>query len=381
MKIENRVNEIFEDMVDVRRHLHKHPELSNEEYKTQEFIMNFLKDLDIECFPCANTGVVATFGKIKPCIGIRADIDALPIQEINDINYKSTKPGVMHACGHDVHTTILLGTAKILKEMENQLQNSVKLLFQPAEETTGGALPMIQEGVLEGVDYVIGLHVMPYLEVGQIEIKHGQLNAASNGIHIKIKGQSGHGAYPEKGVDSIMVSANLLTALQTIVSRNTSPLDSTVLSFGTIQGGQKANIICDEVNLKGTLRTLTPESRAYSLKRIEEITKHVCIAHQADYEINIEEGYEPLINDNDLVDYIKKTLENDFDIVHKDKPSLGVEDFSYFSNRVKGAFYHLGCSNHRSNSLHQNDFDVDENCIKSGILSQIKLVMNMKRAD
>ncbi|MCH4887458.1 amidohydrolase [Acidaminobacter sp. JC074] len=378
MNVKERINQIFDQMVTVRRHLHMHPELSNEEFKTQAYIMSFLNDLNIDCKPCAKTGVIASIGSKKPCIGIRADIDALPIQEINQVDYKSKHQGVMHACGHDVHTTILLGTAKILKEMEDELENSVKLFFQPAEETTGGALPMIEDGALEGVDYVFGLHVMPYLEVGQIEVKHGQLNASSNGVEIKLIGKTGHGAYPEKGVDSIMVSANLLTSLQTIVSRNTSPLDSTVLSFGTIHGGSKSNIICDEVTLSGTLRTLSKESRAFSIKRIQEITEHIAKAHGADCRVTILDGYEPLVNNNDLVDYIEDTLEKDFDIVYKDKPSLGVEDFSYFSNRVPGAFYHLGCSNHRSDSLHQNDFDVDENCIKSGILSQVMLVLNMK---
>jgi amidohydrolase len=378
MNLKNNIEEIFNEMVTIRRHLHQNPELGNEEFRTQKFIMDYLENHHITCEPCARTGVVAYIGRKKPCIALRADMDALPIQEINEVTYKSLVPGVMHACGHDVHTTILLGTAKILKAMEDNLECSVKLLFQPAEETTGGALPMIKDGVLENVDYVFGLHVMPYLKNGQIELKYGQLNAASNSLEIRIKGKSGHGAYPEKGVDSIMVSANLLTALQTIVSRNISPLDSAVLSFGTIHGGHKANIICDEVILTGTLRTLTQESRAYALKRIEAITKHVTLGLQAEYEIKIEDGYEPLINNNNMVDYIKSTLENDLDIVYKEFPSLGVEDFSYFSNRIPGAFYHLGCSNQQSQSLHQNDFDVDEACIKTGIYSQVKLVLNMK---
>lgn len=377
MNLKDRIEDIYMEMLEIRRYLHQNPELGNEEYGTQKYIMDYLKKHKIPCETCAGTGVVAYIGFKKPCIGLRADMDALPIQEVNEVTYKSLVPGVMHACGHDVHTTILLGTAKLLKEMENELENSVKLFFQPAEETSGGALPMIQEGALENVDYVFGLHVMPYLNNGQIELKYGQLNAASNSLEIKILGKSGHGAYPDKGVDSIMVSANLLTALQTIVSRNVSPLDSAVLSFGTIHGGKKANIICDEVTLTGTLRTLTQTTRAYCLKRIEDITKHVASGLQAQYQINIEEGYEPLINNHEMVDYIKATLEDDLDIVYKEYPSLGVEDFSYFSNRVPGAFYHLGCSNQRSQSLHQSDFDVDENCIKTGIYSQIKLVLNM----
>ena len=378
MNIKKRIHEIQDEMVQIRRLLHMNPELSNEEYNTQQFIMNFLEKHHIKCHKSAKTGVIGYIGTSGPCIALRADIDALPIHEKNDTTYKSKVDGVMHACGHDVHTTILLGTSKLLKEIEDTLTVRVKLLFQPAEETTGGALPMINEGALENTDYVFGLHVMPYLDNGYIEIKYDQLNAASNTIHIKIKGKSGHGAYPDKGVDSIIVAAHLLTSLQTIVSRNTSPLDSIVLSFGSIHGGEKANIICDEVQLIGTLRTLTPKSRAYSLKRIKAITENITQAFAADYELDIEDGYEPLINNNEMVDYIKESLQEDIKIVFKDKPSLGVEDFSYFSNRIKGAFYHLGCSNHRSSSLHQGDFDVNEDCISTGILSQMKLVLNMK---
>lgn len=374
-----KIDDLFPFLVAFRRDLHQHPELSNEEFRTQEKIIEQLKIYDIEHYKIAGTGVVGLIGNRGPVIGLRADIDALPIQEKNDVPYKSLTPGVMHACGHDVHTTILLGTGILLKAMEDELDCRIKLLFQPAEETTGGALPMIENGVLKNptVDYVFGLHVMPYLDVGHIEMRHGQLNAASNALTIKIKGKKSHGAYPEKGTDAILIASHIITALQSLVSRNTSPLESKVLSIGSIHGGDKANIICDEVVLKGTLRTLTPKARQYSLERIEEIVKHQCLSFDADYELSIEDGYEALINDNQLVDDlidIFTPLLGKEKIHMKKHPSLGVEDFSYFSNRVPGVFYHLGCKKYENQALHQDDFDVDESCIKTGILTQLEIV-------
>ncbi len=378
MTLKAQIKSIEKEIINIRRQLHQYPELSDEEFQTQALIIAYLKKHHITCEPCAKTGVVASIGFKKPCIGIRADIDALPIQERTSLPYRSRVPHVMHACGHDVHAAILLGTARILKSMENDLDNSVKLFFQPAEETIGGACRMIKEGGLKGVDYIFGLHVMPYLNNGQIELKSGQLNASSNSIKLTIKGRSCHGAYPEKGVDSIVVASHLIVALQTIVSRNTSPLDAVVLSFGSIHGGEKANILCDSVTLNGTLRTLTPESRAHSLERLREIIEHVTKAHGATYALTISDGYEPLINNNEMVMYLQKTLQTDFEILHKSTPSMGVEDFSFFSNRVKGAFYHLGCGDGIATALHQNNFNVDEACIASGILSQVKLVLNAK---
>lgn len=382
MNIKNRIDEIYDEMVELRRYFHQNPELSNQEYNTQKKIQDFLTNHHIENEKIASTGVVGLIGTTGKTVGLRADIDALPIQESNDVPYASIHSGVMHACGHDVHTTILLGTAKLLKELSHKLNGQVKLMFQPAEETTGGALPMIQEGILENpkVDYVLGLHVMPYLESGTIELKHGQLNAASDMITITIKGKKGHGAYPELSIDAISAAAHVITALQTLVSRNISPLNACVLSIGSINGGLKGNIICDEVVLQGTLRTLDPKTRVYAKERIHEIIKHQTHSFGADFELDFEEGYEPLINNNAMIDFIKKTAEEvigEEHIVMKSSPSLGVEDFAYFSNRVKGAFYHLGCKKSDNLSLHQNNFDINESCIKTGILMQVELVLKL----
>lgn len=384
MNTKDRINHIFDDLVNIRRDFHMHPELGMEEYRTSEKIANYLETWGIEYEKgVANTGIVAIIrGKqnsnIKT-VALRADIDALPIQEENDTEFKSVYDGKMHACGHDVHTTILLGAAKILNETKDEIEGNVKFFFQPAEETVGGALQMINAGCMENpkVDYVLGLHVMPYLETGFIELKYGNLNASSDSVNITIEGKTGHGAYPEKTVDSIMIAGHVIVALQTLVSRNISPLNSLVLSLGTITGGVRGNIVSDKVSITGTLRSLDMETRSYAKKRIEEIVKHQASSFGGKGFVEFNEGYEPLINDNEVIDTIRTTSEKFIDkdkIIFKEAPSLGVEDFSYFSNKAKGAFYHIGCGkkNIKNESLHHCRFDVDESCIKIGVLLQIE---------
>jgi len=386
MDIAERINEIYDELIEIRRYLHMHPELSNEEYNTQKKIMSFLAENKIENIKIANTGVLGIINgnnSRNTSVALRADIDALPIQEMNNTEYKSKTNGVMHACGHDVHTTILLGVSKILNELKDEFAGNVKLMFQPAEETTGGALPMIKDGCLDNpkVDYVLGLHVMPYLETGKIELKHDKLNAASDMIEITFKGKSGHGAYPETTVDAIVIASHAITALQTLTSRNISPLNSCVLSFGTIHGGTQSNVISNEVKITGTLRTLDKATRDFAHKRIKDIVDFESKVFGGSYDLKINNGYEPLINNNEIIDIINETAISSIgkeNIVFKKFPSLGVEDFSYFSNRVKGAFYHLGCKkDNLETSLHANNFDVDENCIKTGILMQIKTTLKL----
>lgn len=383
MDIEKRINEIFDELVKIRRDFHMHPELGMEEYRTSTKICEYLDAWNISYEKgIANTGIVGIIKGKQPgkTIALRADIDALPMKEENDTSYKSLYDGKMHACGHDAHTTILLGAAKILKELENEINGNVKLFFQPAEETVGGALPMIQEGCMENpkVDYALGLHVMPYIEKGMIELKYDKLNASSDEIIINIKGKSGHGAYPEKGIDAIAIAGNIIVALQTIVSRNTSPLNSLVISLGTIKGGTKGNIIADNVTMTGTLRCLDMETRTYAKERIKSIVENVTLSLGGTGEVEINEGYEPLINDNEVVDVIKdtaiKTIGED-KIVYKEAPSLGAEDFSYFANRTKGAFFHLGCGNKEkgiTESIHNCNFDIDEECLKTGVILQVE---------
>ncbi len=383
MDIKKRVEEIYEELVRIRRDLHMHPELGMEEYETSSKICEYLDEWGIPYEKgIANTGVVGIIrGKQNgKTVGLRADIDALPINEENKIEYKSLYNGKMHACGHDAHTTILLGTAKILKEMEDELAGNIKLFFQPAEETVGGALPMIKEGCLQNpkVDFVLGLHVMPYIETGTVELKYGKLNASSDEVIINITGKTGHGAYPEEGIDAIMIAGHVIVALQTLVSRNISPLNSLVLSLGKIRGGVKENVIADKVTISGTLRSLDMDTRLYAKERIKSIVENVSLSFGGKGEAKFNEGYEPLINDSEIIDVVKETVEKTLGkdkIVYKEAPSLGVEDFSYFSNRVKGAFYHLGCGdikNGLTESLHNSKFNIDENCLKIGVLLQVE---------
>ena len=388
MDIEKRINEIFNELVEIRRDFHANPELSEKEFRTSDKICEILKSLNIEYTNVAETGIVGIIrGKSGgKTVAARADIDALPIVEKNETSYKSKNNGIMHACGHDIHTTVLLGVAKILKELESEFEGSVKLFFQPAEETVGGAKRMVQEGCLKNpdVDYVIGLHVQPYIDTGKIELKYGKLNAQTDELKITVLGKSGHGAYPDASIDAIVIAANVITALQTLVSRNISPLDSVVLSLGQINGGTKNNIICDSVEINGILRTLDVKTREYAIKRINDITNSICNAYGGNCLIDIKDGYMYLVNDNEVVNIIFNTAKEaigEENILFKDMPSMGGEDFSYFMDEnVKGAFYHLGCGNKQKgiiSPLHSYNFDVDENCIKTGVLVQVQSILEL----
>ena len=380
MDIDRRIDEIYAELVEIRRELHENPELSQNEYRTQGKIRDYLDEHGIENFPCAGTGVVGIIrGKNKgKTVGIRADIDALPIHEKNNVSYSSMNPGVMHACGHDAHTAILLGTGKIIKELadsKDSINGNVKLFFQPAEETIGGAERMVNEGCMEEpkVDYVLGLHVQPYLDAGKVELKYGKLNASTDSISISLKGKAAHGAYPDNGIDAIVMAGSVITALQSIVSRNTSPLDSVVISLGKISGGIKDNIIADEVIITGTLRTLDDKTRKYTKERISSIVDNVAAAFGGEGLTTFHEGYQALINDNEIVDVIRESSEKLFgkeNVQFKEFPSLGAEDFSYFLDIAKGAFFHLGCGNSLRGityPLHTEHFDIDEECLKVGV--------------
>jgi amidohydrolase len=358
-----------------------YPELGKKEFRTQEKICRYLEEMRIPWEKKAGTGVVGfiqgkSSGKL---VGLRADIDALPMQEKNDVSYRSKNDGVMHACGHDAHAAILLGAARVLNELKAAFSGGVKLFFQPDEEGEGGAEIMVKEGCMENpkVDYVLGLHVMAYLETGVVEIRYGKFNAASDSLVIKVFGKSAHAAYPEKGVDAIVASAYMIAALQTLVSRNISPVNSVVLSFGKISGGEVENSLASEVTLTGTLRTLDRETRQFCKTRIEEIAVKTAQAFGANAEINISPGYEPLINNDEVVKVIIETgaeLLGKQNIVFKEFPSLGVEDFSYFLDKAKGAFYHIGCGNKTQNITapnHNSSFDIDEDCLQIGVQLQV----------
>lgn len=390
MDIKKRINEIYDEIVDIRRDFHKNPELSQQELRTQKKIREYLNSWGIENYVCADTGVVAviTGRKNGKTVGLRGDIDALPIAEKNSTSYCSLVLGVMHACGHDAHTAILLGVGKIIKEMADQDENfagNVKLFFQPAEETIGGGSRMVQEGCMINpeVDYVLGLHVMPYIDAGKVELKYGKLNASTDTIKIKITGKSAHGAYPDKGIDAVVMAGNVIVSLQTIASRNISPLNSIVITLGKISGGVKDNVIADEVIILGTLRALDDETRNYAKNRINDMVTNTCAAFGGQGTVEFTEGYQALINNDEVVDVIKENAEKLLgreNIVFKEFPSLGAEDFSYFSDVAKGAFFHLGCGSKEvgiSSPLHTECFDIDEECLKIGINLQVENILTL----
>ncbi len=380
-----------EELISIRRELHKNPELGGHEFKTMDRICSCLDSWGIEYEKgVAETGVVAIVrGKNKKenpiCIGIRADMDALPISEETNIDFRSLNEGVMHACGHDAHTTVALGTAKIIKSIENELKGDVKFFFQPAEETTGGAERMIQAGCLKNpdVEYVFGLHVDPRMETGKISIKYGKMMASSDEVKIKIKGKSTHGAHPDMGIDPVVAASNIVVALQSVVSRNISPLNSAVLTIGSIHGGTKGNIIPDEVEMTGILRTLDPDTRAFIKKRISEVVEDTARAFGGEGILQIRESYGALINNDAAVNFIRETAERVLgkeNVVILDFPDMGTEDFSYFTKNTKGCFFNLGCRNEKIDAvypIHSSKFMLDEACLEIGVKLQVENILSL----
>ena len=372
-------------MIDVRRRLHRVPERGFQEYKTQKIITDALDEIGVP-YTTERTWVIGLIeGALEgDTVGIRADIDALPVDEPQDCPFRSEHEGMMHACGHDAHTAILLGAAKVLAGMRDRLHGKVKLLFQPAEETEGGAEPMVQAGAMENphVDRVYGLHVMPRLPLGTVETRTGTLNASTDTVRLIIHGKSGHGAYPESGADAIVCAAQVITALQTLVSRNLSPLSSAVLSLGMIEGGKAGNIICDEVRIRGTLRTANSEIRAMMKKRIREVAEGVSLAMGCRAEVSIQSGYAALVNDAGEAARIRRVAARLFgeeNSVEKAEPSMGGEDFSFFSDCAPGAFFHIGCvlpEEMPAPALHAREFHLDERCLTVGALMHVALVLD-----
>jgi amidohydrolase len=380
------IDKIMDWVIEVRRDFHKHPELGMEEFRTNKKITEYLTSMGVDFkSPVAKTGILGMISGMKKSenkiktIALRADMDALPILEANKVSYRSINDGIMHACGHDAHMAVLLGTAKILKNLECEFNGNVKLIFQPAEETVGGAKPMIKDGVMENpkVDAVFGLHMAPEIEKGKIGIKYGKNNASSDTIKIIISGESTHGAYPHSGIDAIAISAQVINCIQTIVSRNIAPLNSAVVTIGAINGGNRGNIIADKVEMIGTVRTLDEKTRLLVLNRIEAMVKNISESMGGEGELILEEGYVALINENTMVELVQSNAEyliGSENIKAIEYPSLGVEDFAYFLKEAKGAFFRLGCRNEEKGIIHDGHhklFDIDEESLKYGIAIQV----------
>lgn len=367
-------------LIDVRRDFHSHPELGQQEFRTMNKICEYLDEMGIsykkEIF---KTGVIAEIeGENRDyTIALRADIDALPIEDRKTCDYSSKNQGVCHACGHDAHTTIALGVARYFAKNKIVPPCNLRFFFQPAEETVGGAKPMIKEGALENVDCVLGLHVDEYLPTGEIGIKYGAMNASSDTLKINIHGKSCHGAYPSDGVDAILVASHVMIALQSIVSRNCDARDSAVVTIGTINGGTQGNIIADKVQLVGTLRTLNPEVRTMALRRIKEMVTNIPKGFGGSGEFIREEGYTALINHDKEVDIIKENatkLLGEDKIYEKKVANMGVEDFAYFIENTPGAFFTLGVKNQSKgidSPAHNGLFDIDEDALPIGVEMQI----------
>lgn len=372
-------------VIGMRRTLHRIPEPGFAEVKTQQVITSALDELGIP-YTTERTWVIGLIEGALPgeTVALRADMDALPLQEPEGCPFRSEHDGMMHACGHDAHTAIMLGAAKVLQGMKDQLHGKVKLLFQPAEETDGGAEPMVAAGAMEDphVDRVYGLHVMPTHPVGVVETRTGTLNASTDSVKLIIRGKAGHGAYPDAATDAIVCAAQVISALQTLVSRNVSPLQSAVLTFGVIQGGTAQNIICDEVTLRGTLRTANAPLRAMMKQRIREVAEGVATAMGCQAEVQITSGYAALVNDAHEAERVKRVaarLLGSEHVVEKEAPSMGGEDFSFFSDCAPGAFFHIGCVKPEwmpAPPLHSRDFHLDEDCLLIGVMMHVALIMD-----
>ncbi|MDP9363396.1 MAG: amidohydrolase [Chloroflexota bacterium] len=380
--LRNDVDEILPGVVADRRHFHEHPELGFQEVETSRFVAERLRALGVEDIRTgiAQTGVTGLIRGTAPGEGktvlLRADMDALPIQEENEVDYRSKHDGVMHACGHDAHTAMLLGTARLLQDRRDAFAGTVKLLFQPAEEGGGGAKVMIDEGVLEDpkVDAAFGIHVAQEVPLGRIELRAGPAMAASDSFRFTIKGKGGHGARPQSTIDPIAIGAQIVVALQTVVSRELDPTTEGVVTVGAFRAGEAANVIPDTAELRGTVRSFTPENRQLMAERIEALVRGIAGAMRAEVDFAYRFGYPPTVNDPAMTELVRSAVA---EVVGPegvlDGPlHMGAEDFSYFLERVPGCFWFVGSKNEERGLVwghHHPRFDIDEAAMGVGIES------------
>tara|TARA_B100001094_G_scaffold85365_1_gene81761 strand:- start:187 stop:1353 length:1167 start_codon:yes stop_codon:yes gene_type:complete len=383
IKIREEIKNIKDEIYTIRRHFHRYPELSFKEFNTAETISQHLNNLGISHKKgVGKTGIVGeiNFGP-GPTIALRADMDALPIQEENNLDYKSLNDGVMHACGHDGHMAILLGAANALSKNSKLKKGTVRFIFQPAEEGLGGAKYMIEDGCLDKVDEIYGLHLWNYQLYGEVGIKDGPVMASADLFDIEVSGKGGHGATPQGTIDAIVVASNLVTMLQTIVSRNTNPLESTVLSIGKIKGGHNFNIISDKVHMSGTTRAYTEENRTMIKQRMKEVIEGVSKSFGADIKLNYKDGYPPTVNHSSQVE---KVLEAASSVVISGAKnpylSMGGEDFSYYLQNKPGCFFFVGSAPNENEILstphHCSHFNIDERALLIGASVYVNLIEN-----
>jgi hippurate hydrolase len=382
-KIKQLAKKYSPEFVEVRHHLHAHPELSYQEFETSKFVQSKLKEIGIPFEIKATTGLVGLIKGKNPdkrIIALRADMDALPIKEANDVSYRSTKEGVMHACGHDVHTSCLLGAAKILNELKNDpvaigWEGTIKLIFQPGEEKNpGGASLMIKDGVLENPkpQAIFGLHVNPQLEIGKLSFRPGKSMASADELYFTVKGKGGHAATPHLTNDTILIASELVIALQQVISRNRPPLVPSVLSITSFQGGYTTNVIPNEVKLMGTFRSLDEEWRWKAHELIKKVATELVHSMGAEVEVHIDVGYPSVYNDEKLYIAARKKAEEFIgsENVEETEIRMGSEDFGYYSQKIPGCFYRLGTANKEkgiTSGVHTPTFNIDENAIEIGM--------------
>jgi amidohydrolase len=377
-KIKALANQYAPEFIDVRHHLHAHPELSYQEFETSKFVQQKLAAIGITYEIKATTGVVGLIRGKNPdkrIIALRADMDALPIKEENDVAYRSKNEGVMHACGHDVHTTCLLGASKILNTLKDEWEGTIKLIFQPGEEKNpGGASLLIREGVLENPEpsSIFGLHVHPGLPVGKMSFRSGKVMASADELYFTIKGKGGHAASPHLCIDPIMIASHLIISLQQIVSRNNNPHNPTVLSITSIDGGSTTNVIPDEVKLKGTFRAMNEEWRFRAHDLIRNMSTVLVHSMGGEIDLLIDVGYPSVYNNEGLNDLTRKKAEEFIGLnnVEETEPRMGAEDFGYYTQKIPGCFFRLGVMNKKKgiiSGVHTPHFNIDESAIEIGM--------------
>lgn len=378
-KIREKTAAYFPEIQSIRQHIHAHPELSFQEFETTKFVSGKLTEYGIpHQTGVAGTGIVALIEGRNPqqrCIALRADLDALPIQEANEVPYKSKHAGVMHACGHDVHTTCLLGAAKILNELKEEFEGTIKLIFQPGEEKhPGGASLMIKAGVLENPrpDAIFALHVYPHLPCGTAGFRAGQYMASADEIYITIEGKGGHAALPHQTIDPIAIAAQVVTALQQVISRKSNPLIPSVLTFGKIAGGFATNVIPDKVEILGTFRTMDEKWRYEAHKWVTDITEQICSSYGAKATVEIPKGYPSLYNDPHTTLQAETWARAYMGAqnVHTLDMRMAAEDFSFYLQEIPGCFFRIGTNRNNEEftaPVHNARFDIDEDALKNGV--------------
>jgi len=377
-KVKTLAKKYADEFIQVRQHLHAHPELSYKEFETSKFIQSKLAEYGIRFEVKATTGIVAIIKGKNPetrVIALRADMDALPIKEENEVAYKSLNDGIMHACGHDVHTAILLGASKMLNELKEDWEGTIKLIFQPGEEKNpGGASLMIKEGVLDNPrpQGIIGLHVHPGLDLGKLSFRKGRVMASADEIYITIKGKGGHAAAPQLTTDTVLIASHLIVALQQVISRNNNPLSPSVLSICSIQGGHTTNVIPSEVKLMGTFRAMDEAWRTKAHAIITQLSIGLVESMGAEIDLKIDVGY-PTVDNDDNLTAVAWQLAEDFmgkENVQETEMRMGAEDFGYYTQVIPGCFYRLGVRNEAAgiiHNVHTPNFNIDEQAIETGI--------------